>query len=188
MAAEGPGDVQLGSTAPDFALPEVTDGSIVRRDDLTGDVLVVMFLSRHCPYVQHVQDQLAELAREYTAKDVSFVGICANDAQAYPDDAADSLAEQKAEAGFEFPYVRDDAQDVSKAYGAACTPEFFVYDEDRLLVYRGRMDASRPGQGTPTGSELRTALSAALEGAPVPEDQVPSIGCGIKWLEGNEPE
>ncbi len=188
MAAEGPRDVQLGSPAPDFALPEVTDGAIVRVEDLTGDVLVVMFLSRHCPYVQHVQGQLADLAREYTLKDVSFVGICANDVGAYPDDSAASLAEQKAEAGFEFPYLRDDTQQVARAYGAVCTPEFFVYDEDRLLVYRGRMDESRPGQGTPTGSELRTALSAALEGAPVPEDQIPSIGCGIKWLEGNEPQ
>ncbi|MFA9430688.1 thioredoxin family protein [Egicoccus sp. AB-alg2] len=178
----------LGTPAPAFALPEVTDGTTVSLDDLDGEVLVVAFLSRHCPYVKHVQDELAALARDYVVDGrASFVGICANDADNYPDDAPERLADQKRQVGFVFPYLHDADQEVAKAYRAACTPDFFVFDRDRRLAYRGRMDESRPGGETPTGKDLRAAIDALLAGERPGEDQAPSMGCGIKWRPGNEP-
>lgn len=179
---------ELGTPAPDFTLREV-DGGVLSLDELAGaPALVVMFLSNHCPYVQHVQDHLAELARQYTGQGVVFVGICSNDAQRYPDDSPEAMARQKEEVGFSFPYLIDESQEVAKAYGAACTPDFFVYDAERQLVYRGQMDDSRPrGEQPVTGSDLRTALDAVLSGRQVPGEQQPSVGCGIKWKPGNEP-
>lgn len=180
--------LELGTQAHDFALPEVTDGTTVSLSDLDGsDALVVAFLSRHCPYVKHVQEAFAALADDYLERGARFVGICSNDAESYPDDAPEKLAEQKREVGFAFPYLFDASQEVAKAYRAACTPDFFVFDRDRRLVYRGQMDGSRPGGDEPTGRDLRAALDAVLAGQTPPGDQYPSMGCSIKWRPGNEP-
>jgi peroxiredoxin len=173
----------LESPAPDFALPEVTKGAIVKLRDFAGrDALLVMFLCRHCPFVQHVEQGVAKLARDYEQKSLGIVGICSNDAVTFPEDAPDSLREQAEAAGFTFPYLFDETQEVARNYDAACTPDFFLFDKGRNLVYRGRLDASRPGNDIPvTGKDLRAAIDAALSGAPVSEDQVPSLGCSIKW-------
>ncbi len=178
----------LGTSAPDFTLPS-TDGATVSLRDFDGaPALLVMFLCNHCPYVKHVQQALAALAREYEQRGVAVVGICSNDAQAYRDDAPAELAEQKRKVGFTFPYLIDESQEVAKAYAAACTPDFFLFDADRRLAYRGQMDGSRPRSGTPvTGQDLRAALDAVLKGEPVTADQRPSVGCGIKWKPGNAP-
>lgn len=179
--------LELGDPAPAFALEEVTDGSTVRIEDLDGDALVVMFLCSHCPYVRHVQDRLAQLSRDYMARGVSFVGIGSNDPGVQPDDAPEGLAEQKRTVGFDFPYLFDATQQVAKDYGAACTPDFFVFDGERRLTYRGRMDETRPDRGEPTGDELAAALDAVLEGQPAPGVQFAPMGCSIKWAPGNEP-
>ena len=179
--------LELGTPAPDFALPEVTDGTTVALGDLGGDVLVVMFLCRHCPYVVHVQHELAALVRDYAHAAVDFVGISANDPETHPDDAPAGLAQQKRGVGFEFPYLFDETQQVARAYGAACTPDFFVFDADRRLAYRGRMDETRPDGDPPTGADLRAAIDALLAGQRPREDQWPSMGCSIKWRPGNEP-
>lgn len=181
--------LELGTEAPDFKLPEVTDGSMVSISDFDdASALVVIFMCRHCPYVQHVEGELASLAEEYQQRGVAFVGISANDPNEYPDDAPERLAEQKERVGFTFPYLFDESQEVARAYRAACTPDFFVFDEDRRLAYRGRMDETRPDQGEPDGADLRAALDALLEGGEVPEEQFPSMGCSIKWRPGNEPQ
>lgn len=180
--------LELGTPAPDVELTEVGDGSTVRLEDLSGDVLVVMFLCKHCPYVVHVQDELASLARKYLEDGrVAFVGISSNDPDTHPDDAPDQLAVQKREVGFEFPYLFDETQEVARAYGAACTPDFFVFDRDRRLAYRGRMDETRPGGDRPTGADLRATIDALLAGRRPSDDQWPSMGCSIKWRPGNEP-
>jgi peroxiredoxin len=179
----------LGTPAPDFSLEEVEEGRTYTLDRFAdADALVVVFLCRHCPYVKHVQHELAGLAKEYLDRGAAFVGISSNDPDAYPDDAPDSLAEQKREVGFPFPYLFDPTQEVAKAYHAACTPDFYVFDRDRQLVYRGRMDESRPDQGEPTGDELRVAIDAVLDDEPLTIDQRASVGCSIKWRPGNEPE
>jgi len=181
--------LELGTQAPDFALPEVGGGTVRLADLPAGRPLLVMFLSRHCPYVQHVQEGLAALCREYGDRGVAMVAISANDTARYPDDRPERLQEQKAAAGFPFPYLHDATQEVAKAYRAACTPDFFLFDADRRLAYRGQMDASRPGNGVPvTGADLRAALDALLLGRPVPAEQIPSVGCNIKWKPGNEPD
>jgi peroxiredoxin len=173
---------ELGSKAPNFSLPEVETGREVSVADFAdAPVLVVMFLCRHCPYVKHVQEELASLARSYSERGVAFVGVSSNDATAYPDDAPESLAEQKRQVGFDFPYLFDDSQEVARAYQAACTPDFFVYDADRALAYRGRMDETRPSMGTPDGADLRAALDALLAGDQPDQDQWPSMGCSIKF-------
>jgi peroxiredoxin len=173
----------LESPAPDFALPEVTSGAVIKLGDFASrDALLVMFLCRHCPFVQHVEQGLAKLARDYKQKSLAIVGICSNDALTFPEDAPDSLREQAAEVGFTFPYLFDETQEVARSYDAACTPDFFLFDKDRKLVYRGRLDASRPGNDIPvTGKDLRAAIDAVLSGAVLSEDQVPSLGCSIKW-------
>jgi peroxiredoxin len=178
----------LGSKAPDFRLPD-TDGRTVSLDDFKdAPALLVIFLCNHCPYVKHVRHELAGLAREYRDRGVAIVGISANDVAAYPDDSPEQMAREKAEVGYVFPYLFDESQEVAKAYQAACTPDFFVFDRNRSLVYRGQMDDSRPGNGRPvTGKDLRAALDAVLAGTPVPEDQKPSMGCNIKWKPGNAP-
>ena len=179
----------LGTEAPDFALPDVTTGVIVRRSDFVGaDALLVMFICRHCPYVAHVRSALAALGREHLDTDLAIVAISSNDAATYPDDAPASLAEEAREAGYTFPYLFDETQEVAKAFKAACTPDFFLFDQGHRLVYRGQFDTSRPGNGIAvTGQDLCAAIDAVLAGRPVNGDQRPSVGCGIKWREGNEP-
>jgi peroxiredoxin len=180
----------LGTRAPDFSLADVVSGRTVTLHDF-GDVkaLLVMFICRHCPYVAHVRPAIASLAREHVGSDLGIVAISANDPVAYPEDAPEGLAAEAVEAGYPFPYLFDETQDVAKAYTAACTPDFFLFDHDRTLVYRGQFDSSRPRNGIPvTGEDLRTAIGAALEGRPVPPEQHPSVGCSIKWRPGNEPD
>jgi peroxiredoxin len=179
----------LGTQAPDFVLPDVTTGRTVRRSDFDHrKALLVMFICRHCPYVRHVRAGLAELGRDYGDGDVGIVAISSNDPAAYPQDAPESLAAEAREAGYGFPYLFDETQDVAKAYSAACTPDFFLFAADRALAYRGQFDSSRPGNDVPvTGEDLRAAIDAVLTDRPVPEDQRPSVGCTIKWRPGNEP-
>jgi peroxiredoxin len=178
----------LGTKAPDFRLPEA-GGEIVALDSLRGaPALLLFFVCNHCPYVKHVRHELAALAREYQAQGVAVVGISSNDSIAYPADGPELMAVEKKEIGYSFPYLFDESQDIAKAYHAACTPDFYVFDRDLLLVYRGQMDDSRPGNGIKvTGKDLRAALDAVLAGQPVATDQRPSIGCNIKWKPGNEP-
>ena len=180
----------LGTPAPDFSLPEPATGKIVSRDDFAdAPALLVMFLSNHCPFVKHVRRGLAGLVKEYQAKGVAAVGICANDAASYPDDRPEKMAQEAVNVGYTFPYLYDESQEVAKAYRAACTPDFFLFNKERVLVYRGQMDGSRPGNGVPvTGSDLRAALDAVLERRPVAPVQRPSLGCNIKWKPGNEPD
>jgi len=182
MAATPSKMLPLGTPAPDFALPEVTSGETVRLADFpAGQPLLVMFVCRHCPFVVHVQRELARLGRDYQGR-AGMVAISANDARAYPDDAPASLAAMAAEQGFVFPFCHDESQASARAYGAACTPDFFLFDVERRLAYRGQLDDSRPGNGRPvTGRDLRAALDALLAGQPVSPEQRPSLGCNIKW-------
>jgi peroxiredoxin len=179
----------LGTEAPEFKLADVVSGRTVILDDFEDrSALLVMFICRHCPYVAHVRPALAELGREHASSGLGIVAISANDPDTYPEDAPESLAAEAVEAGYVFPYLFDETQEVAKAYAAACTPDFFLFDGDRRLVYRGQLDRSRPGNGVPvTGEDLRAAIDAVLGGRPVPEDQRPSVGCSIKWRPGNEP-
>lgn len=173
----------LGTRAADFSLPDVVTGEQVRLDDFKdGKALLVMFLSRHCPFVKHIQARLAEVANEYLERGVGVVAICSNDASTHPDDGPDGLREMAVELGFRFPYLHDESQDVARAYVAACTPDLFLFDEQFALVYRGQFDDSRPGNGLPvTGSDLKAALDAVLAGREVSSNQRPSVGCNIKW-------
>jgi peroxiredoxin len=178
--------LELGTGAPDFALRDVVAGKTVRRDDFLGRKgLLVMFICTHCPYVKHVEKGLAALGMDYDGQPVGIVAISSNDADTYPDDAPDGLKAQAQRLGFRFPYLYDQTQDVARAYHAACTPDFFLFDGDMKLAYRGQFDSSRPGSGVPvTGQDLRAALDALLADQPVPKDQKPSIGCNIKWKGG----
>jgi peroxiredoxin len=178
----------LGTPAPDFALPD-TDGRVVRRADFQdARALLVMFICNHCPYVKHVQHELARIGRDYGPRGVAIVAINANDAQAYPDDAPEHMRTEKARVGYPFPYLFDETQEVAKAYRAACTPDFFLFDGDGRLAYRGQLDDSRPKNTQPvTGRDLRDALDAVLAGRPPQEEQRPSIGCNIKWRVGEAP-
>lgn len=179
----------LGTKAPEFDLPDVTDGRLVSLSDFEAKrALLVMFICRHCPYVRHVREELARLGRDFAGSELGIVAISSNDVDEYPEDRPEGLAEEAREAGYAFPYLFDETQEVAKAYTAACTPDFFLFDADRALVYRGQLDDSRPSNGLPvTGTDLRAAIDAALSGTPVSEDQRASIGCGIKWRAGNEP-
>lgn len=172
----------LGTPVPVFALPEVTRGTTLRSSDLPGNQpLLVMFICRHCPFVVHVQQELAKLGRDYAGR-AAIVAISANDATAYPADAPPSLAAMAAEQGFVFPFCYDESQEVARAYGAACTPDFFLFDAERKLAYRGQLDDSRPSNGKPvTGRDLRGALDALLAGQRPDPEQHASIGCNIKW-------
>jgi len=179
----------LGTPAPPFHLPDVVTGKAYSLDSFAGrDALLVMFLCRHCPYVQHVQQELARIGRDYAERALGVIGISSNDPVSYPDDAPDRLKEMAQALDFRFPVCFDETQAVAKAYRAACTPDFYVFDRERRLVYRGQLDDSRPGSTRPvTGRDLRAALDAALAGRPAPGDQKPSIGCSIKWKPGNAP-
>jgi peroxiredoxin len=178
----------LGMQAPDFRLPD-TDGKTVSLSDFTSaPALLVAFICNHCPFVKDVQAAFTELARDYQARGVAIIGISSNDVAAFPEDGPAHMKEEKAAVGYPFPYLYDESQEVARAYRAACTPDFFVFDKNRRLVYRGQMDASRPANGKPNdGRDLRAALDAVLAGKTPSSDQVPSIGCNIKWKPGNEP-
>lgn len=179
----------LGTKAPDFELPEVVSGKPVSLSSFTGKkALLVMFICRHCPYVQHVKHELARLGKDYASKELGIVAVSSNDAQNYPEDAPASLKEMAQELGFNFPFCHDESQAVAKRYSAACTPDFFLFDNARKLVYRGQLDDSRPGNNKPpNGKDLRAAVDAVLSGWSVSSQQKPSIGCNIKWKPGDEP-
>jgi peroxiredoxin len=180
----------LGTVAPDFRLRD-TDGNTVARDDFTGQPLLVAFICNHCPFVRHLADALAVFARDAQAKGVAMVGINSNDIEAHPDDAPPLMQAEKRARGWVFPYLFDASQDVAKAYRAACTPDFYLFDREHRLVYRGQFDATRPQQTPPQvphGRDLRAAVDAVAAGKPVPPQQLPSIGCNIKWKPGRAPE
>ncbi|HTB95757.1 MAG TPA: thioredoxin family protein [Terracidiphilus sp.] len=175
--------LELGTAAPDFALPDVVTGKTVRRDDFHGQKgLLVMFICTHCPYVKHIEKGLAAVGMDYDGEPISIVAISSNDAENFPDDSPSGLKRQAQALGFRFPYLYDETQAVAKAYAAACTPDFFLFDSELKLVYRGEFDRSRPGNGVPvTGEELRAAMDAVLAGKSPAQNQRPSIGCNIKW-------
>jgi len=180
--------VPLGTEACQFELPNV-DGRMVRLSDVRGPRgTVVMFICNHCPFVKHVADQLAALGRDYMPSGVGFVAISANDVSGHPADSPEQMVREAEERGYPFPYLYDATQEVAKAYHAACTPDFFLFDPGLRLAYRGQLDGSRPGNGVPvTGADLRAAIDAVLAGRAVTAEQTPSIGCNIKWKPGNEP-
>jgi peroxiredoxin len=179
--------LELGTPAPDFRLPDPA-GRVCARDDFSKtEPLLVMFLCNHCPYVKHIREGLARFGHDYADR-VAMVAINSNDVSAYPDDRPEKMAEEARAAGYVFPYLYDETQSVAKAYHAACTPDFFLFDRDRRLVYRGQFDGSRPANDVPvTGADLRAAVDAVLARGAVDRDQRPSLGCNIKWRPGNEP-
>jgi peroxiredoxin len=179
----------LGTSMPDFALPDVRTQEIINSETFQNkSALLVMFICRHCPYVVHVQEELTKLTQHYQDKDLGILGISSNDVTGYPADAPPRLQEMAEQLGWQFPYCYDETQAVAKAFTASCTPDFFLFDRQRHLVYRGQLDESRPGNGKPvTGQDLRAALDAVLSGQPVTSQQRPSAGCNIKWKPGNEP-
>jgi len=180
--------LSLGTPAPDFKLPDTNGKTVSLADFKDQAALVVIFMCNHCPYVIHIRAGLAQFARDYAGK-AAIVGISSNDAKNYPDDSPARMKEEVKTAGYVFPYLYDETQAVAKAYRAACTPDIFLFDRVRRLVYRGQFDASRPGNGIPvTGKDLRAALEAVLAGKPASELQVASMGCNIKWKAGNEPD
>jgi peroxiredoxin len=181
--------VPLGTEAPAFSLPDV-EGKVVSLGDYKGaSALLVVFMCNHCPFVKHVLPRFVELAGEYGQRGVGVVAISSNDVNNYPDDAPEKMAELSRKLEFPFPYLYDESQAVARAYGAACTPDFYLFDGKGLLAYRGQMDDSRPSNGRPvTGADLRAAMDAVLDGRPVSGDQKPGIGCNIKWKPGNEPD
>lgn len=179
----------LGTTAPDFRLPDTAGKAVALADFQGKPALLVVFMCNHCPYVKHIAAGLAQLAREYLPRGVAIVGINANDVANHPDDSPAKMAQEAIAAGYLFPYLYDESQSVAKAYRAACTPDIFLFDRERQLVYRGQFDDSRPGNNVPvTGKDLRAALDAVLAGQPVASGQKASIGCNIKWKRGNEPD
>jgi peroxiredoxin len=187
MARTSSAMLALGTTAPDFSLLDVVSGKAIARDQVAGERgLLVMFLCAHCPFVQHVNQELGRLSRDYAGRGLGTVAISSNDAETYPDDAPEGLRRQAVEHGFQFPYLFDETQEVARAYEAACTPDFFLFDADKKLAYRGQLDGSRPGNGVAIdGRDLRAAMDRVLAGKPVATDQTPSIGCGIKWKQNS---
>ena len=179
----------LGTTAPLFILPDVVSGQGYSLDSFNGkDALLVMFICRHCPYVKHVEQEIAKVGKDYQEKKLGIVGISSNDPLAYPEDAPVQLKEMAKRLGFRFPLCFDETQEVAKAYKAACTPDFYLFDAQRRLVYRVQLDDSRPGNNKPvSGRDLRAAIDAVLSGKPVEPNQKASIGCSIKWKPGNAP-
>ena len=179
----------LGTNAPDFSLPD-TEGKTVQLSDYAGSkALLVIFMCNHCPYVKHVADQLKTLSDDYMPQGLAVVAISSNDADKYPEDSPEAMANEKAERGYQFAYLFDESQSVAQAYAAACTPDFYLFDDQQRLVYRGQLDSSRPKTDIPvTGEDLRAAIDAVLAGQSPSDQQTPSIGCNIKWKEGNEPQ
>jgi len=175
--------IPLGFKAPDFNLLDTISGKMVSLNDLSSDKgTVIMFICNHCPYVKHVINGIVQLANDYYARGISFIGISSNDAENYPADSPEKMKELALELEFPFPYLYDDSQEVAKAYSAACTPDFNIFDGDLKCVYRGQMDDSRPGNGSPvTAKDIRDALDALLEGKQISKRQIPSVGCNIKW-------
>ncbi|MGE0770448.1 MAG: thioredoxin family protein [Cyclobacteriaceae bacterium] len=175
--------INLGRRAVEFTLPDTVSGKDVSLKDVKGkNATVIMFICNHCPFVKHVNNELVQIAKDYMANDVVFIAISSNDVEHYPDDSPDKMKKVAQQLGYPFPYLYDETQEVAKAYGAACTPDFFLYDADLELVYRGQLDDSRPGNDKPVdGKDLRAAIDAILAGDPVSEDQRPSVGCNIKW-------
>jgi len=179
----------LGTPAPDFSLPSTADKLVSLSDFQSSALLLVAFICNHCPFVKHIQQELARLGDDYQPRGVAVVAISSNDVDAYPADDMTHMKQEAEDAGYHFPYLLDESQAVAQAYDAACTPDFYLFDDKRLLVYRGQLDGSRPGNDIPvTGEDLRAAMDAALAGKPVSADQKPSIGCNIKWKPGNEPD
>jgi len=179
----------LGTPAPDFRLPDTAGNTVARADFAGAPAFLVVFLCNHCPFVKHIREGLAAFARDAQARGAAVVGISANDVEAHPEDSPAKMAEEAQAAGYTFPYLYDETQETAQAYRAACTPDFFLFDADGKLAYRGQMDRSRPGNDVPvTGADLRAALDAVLAGRPAPAAQTPSIGCNIKWKPGNEPD
>ncbi|HEY9877157.1 MAG TPA: thioredoxin family protein [Leptolyngbyaceae cyanobacterium] len=179
----------LGTPAPDFALPDVVFGEVISLETFAGDsALLVIFLCQHCPFVKHVQQELARLGQEYIPRGVGVVAISANNVATHPQDSPENLKAMAESLKFNFPLCYDESQETAKQYTAACTPDFFVFDSEVKLAYRGQLDDSRPSNGVPvTGKDLRAALDAILAGKPVDPEQKPSVGCNIKWKPGNEP-
>lgn len=175
--------IPLGTVAPDFTLLDTVSGKQVSLQELTSDkATLIMFICNHCPFVKHMDEQLVSLARGYQAQGVSIIVISSNDVENYPQDAPELMTKEAAALGYTFPYLYDETQEVTKAYDAACTPDFYVFDKDLKCAYRGQLDDSRPGNGKPvTGADLRNALDEILEEQPVSAQQIPSIGCNIKW-------
>lgn len=175
--------LNLGTNAPDFTLPDTVSGKAISLSEIRSDkATVIMFLCNHCPYVIHVNPEIVRLAKEYLEKGAGFVAISSNDVAKYPQDGPEEMKKHAARIGYPFPYLYDESQDVARAYDAACTPDFYVFDGEMRLAYRGRLDGSRPGNGIPlTGKDLRAALDAVLAGEPAAEKQYPSAGCNIKW-------
>jgi len=179
----------LGTPARPFSLPDAVSGRTVSLSDLpAGKPLLVMFICNHCPFVKHIASELARLGRDFRPRGLTIVAINSNDVANYPDDSPERMKQEASEQGYTFAYLFDESQEVAKAYRAACTPDFFLYDAQHRLVYRGQLDASRPGNGIPvTGTDLRAAIEAVLAGRTPPAEQTPSIGCNIKWKPGNTP-
>lgn len=178
----------LGTQAPDFTLPDTVSGNDVSLSDFAGKPVLMMFICNHCPFVIHVRDQIKAIGDEYQKKGVAVVAISANDVSTHPDDRPEKMKAEAEANGYSFPYLYDESQETAKAYTAACTPDFFLFDTDHKLVYRGQLDDSRPGSDVVvTGKDLRAALDATLNGEGPVEKQMPSIGCNIKWKEGNAP-
>lgn len=179
----------LGMVAPDFALPDTGGRRVVLEDFAGAPGLLVVFMCNHCPFVIHLREEFARSVKRYQEKGLAVVAISSNDVEGFPQDGPELMARQVEEFGYSFPYLFDETQSVAKAYTAACTPDFFLFDNERRLVYRGQFDGSRPGNDLPvTGADLGAAVEALLEGNPISVDQRPSIGCNIKWKAGNEPD
>lgn len=183
MAATETLSIPLGFPAPDFNLPDTVSGENLSLQDLKGEkATVIMFICNHCPYVKHINPQLVQLAKDYSSKGISFIAISSNDVVNYPQDGPELMKQNALDEGYPFPYLYDESQEVAKAYFAACTPDFSIFDKDLLCVYRGQLDSSRPKNDHPTtGKDIRAALDAILEGKMVDSVQIPSIGCNIKW-------
>jgi peroxiredoxin len=188
MVATASTMLALGTKAPDFTLPDTGGKMVSLKDFSDAKALLVVFMCNHCPFVKHIIDKFVEIVKEYQPKGVSVVGVNSNDVGNFPEDSPENMAALANAKGFTFPYLYDETQETARAYKAACTPDFFLFDEKRKLVYRGQLDDSRPGNGRPiTGADLKAAMDAVLNGKDAPKIQKPSMGCNIKWKAGNEP-